>query len=208
MLAAASAASLVPSRVCRVAVSRVSVRSASQSWAPTTVDPGARGIYTVQFIGYSHPPQSRGVAGGTWAGERTSPSRDLGARSSRLGRPSLVPRRTSRSSLAVPRSTLRLTCYDDTRRVSPSVAARARRARRRVAAGTRRVVCRVCVGCGVCGAVQLVHCTLQQALVVDSQSHHNDSVAIKTGAVAMRVGIRGYTLRFADSDGVRKAPIV
>ena len=42
--------------------------------------------------------------------------------------------------------------------------------------------------------------TYYEFLVVDSQSHHNDSVAIKTGAVAMGVGIRGYTVRFADSD--------
>ena len=53
--------------------------------------------------------------------------------------------------------------------------------------------------------------TVDESLVVDSQSHHDDSVAIKAGAVAMGVGIRadrGYTVRFADSDGVRKAPIM
>ena len=62
--------------------------------------------------------------------------------------------------------------------------------------------------------VLVAYRTAFSLLVVDSHkvtiSITNDSVAIKTGAVAMGVGITisGYTVRFADSNGVRKAPIV
>ena len=62
------------------------------------------------------------------------------------------------------------------------------------------------VGCSLY-LVLVAYRTAFSLLVVDSHkvtiSITNDSVAIKTGAVAMGVGISGYTVRFADSDGVR-----